>query len=45
MLCELWTTADKEEIKDSLKLPSANSFIRNTLLEITMKHKKRWEND
>jgi hypothetical protein len=27
-------TADKREIKDFLKLPSATSFIRNTLSEM-----------
>jgi hypothetical protein len=29
-----WTTADKREIRDFPKLPSATSFIRKTLAEI-----------
>jgi len=32
---ELHITADKREIKDFPKLPSATSFIRQTLCEIT----------
>jgi hypothetical protein len=33
---QLRTTADKREIKDFPKLPSATSFIRNTLSEIRL---------
>jgi len=34
-IAELRTTADKKEIKDFRKLPSATSFIRKTISEIT----------
>ena len=33
-------TADKREIKDFLKLPSATSFIRKTLYEIACQQHK-----
>jgi len=42
-LCSLRSlriTADKREIKDFPKLPSATSFIRRTLSEITLYLKK-----
>jgi hypothetical protein len=36
LLRSLRITADKKEIKDSPKLPSATSFIRKTLYEMAV---------
>ena len=41
VFAQLRTTADKREIKDFTKLPSATSFIRKTLINI----RKETEND
>jgi len=42
MLCELWTTADKGEIKDFLKLSLATSSIRKPLGNIARRGDNKW---